>query len=434
MKTPSAVRKATAGFTLVEIMIALLIGVIGIVVIMQAYAVSENYKRTATSGGDAQINGGIALYMMERELRLAGFGLVTPILAGCQNVAMLNSSVGVASTPPFVAFRINPAGIPAGDANSDVLLIGYGNPDSFVVGVPTDQVSSGDKTSDFLIYSNVNGFRNGDKAISVALDGTGTPRCMLHEIAKASSAPNSPNCSDSSGGANQLNHKTVGYRNWSNGCKSQASQFNGAPAAFASYPAVMRTAAGQIFNIGSSPQLKVYAVRGGNLTVCDVLNADCTQPASYTVLVNGIVAIRGLYGEQFNGVAPTTFGGASGTAIPGGGVFGSVDRWSRVAPANPFEESRMYAAALAIVARSDLIEKPRTGTTCDATTTASRPDPAITTNWYQQFQALEAPGGTLATGQIDLSSASTGTAAWQCYRYKLFTTTVPLRNMLWKPI
>ena len=53
-----------AGFTLVEVMIALLIGLIGIIVMMQTFAVSEGFKRTATSGTDAQINGGVGMYMI----------------------------------------------------------------------------------------------------------------------------------------------------------------------------------------------------------------------------------------------------------------------------------------------------------------------------------------------------------------------------------
>ena len=35
----------------------MLIGMIGIVVMMQTFAVSEGFKRTATSGTDAQVNG-----------------------------------------------------------------------------------------------------------------------------------------------------------------------------------------------------------------------------------------------------------------------------------------------------------------------------------------------------------------------------------------
>src|SRR5476651_1026693 len=64
-----------AGFTLIEVMIALLIGMIGLVVMMQTFAVSEGFKRTATSGTDSQINGGVALYMLQREMRLSGAGM-----------------------------------------------------------------------------------------------------------------------------------------------------------------------------------------------------------------------------------------------------------------------------------------------------------------------------------------------------------------------
>ena len=77
----------SAGFTLVEILIGLLIGVIGIVVIMQTFAVSEGYKRSATTGSDAQVNGGMALYLIEREVRLAGYGLNQLMSNGCQSIA-----------------------------------------------------------------------------------------------------------------------------------------------------------------------------------------------------------------------------------------------------------------------------------------------------------------------------------------------------------
>ncbi len=56
----------------------------------------------------------------------------------------------------------------------------------------------------------------------------------------------------------------------------------------------------------------------------------------------------------------------------------------------------------------------------------SRPDRVQ--DWFGP--ALAPNDGTLGGAQIDLS----GTAAdWQCYRYKLFQSTVPLRNMIWRP-
>ena len=81
-RNPRASLLRHAGFTLVEIMIGLLIGVIGIVVIMQVFAVSEGFKRTATSGTDAQVNGSVALYLLQRDIRLAGYGLNTFVSAG----------------------------------------------------------------------------------------------------------------------------------------------------------------------------------------------------------------------------------------------------------------------------------------------------------------------------------------------------------------
>jgi len=72
---------------------------------------------------------------------------------------------------------------------------------------------------------------------------------------------------------------------------------------------------------------------------------------------------------------------------------------------------------IAIVARSALAEKPGPGVACDGTT----PLPT----W--------SGGGTLVRG-LDLSAIPlpAGVAAWDCYRYRVFETVVPVRNTLWK--
>ena len=77
------------GFGLVEIMVGLIVGLISMVIIMQVYSVFEGQKRATTTGSDAQTNGALALYLMEREIRAAGYGLTEgvphkyPPLAGC---------------------------------------------------------------------------------------------------------------------------------------------------------------------------------------------------------------------------------------------------------------------------------------------------------------------------------------------------------------
>ena len=47
--------------TLVELMVALLLGLVTTYFIAQVFAVAEGQKRTATFGSDAQVNGAVAL-------------------------------------------------------------------------------------------------------------------------------------------------------------------------------------------------------------------------------------------------------------------------------------------------------------------------------------------------------------------------------------
>ena len=109
----------TRGFSLVELLVGLVIGMIGVVIMMQIFSVSEGYKRTTTGGDDAQNNGAIGLYGLQRDLRQAGQGtnsfngLVPPgaaaSLIGC-NVT-LRAGVTINANAPVT---INHASIPAG--------------------------------------------------------------------------------------------------------------------------------------------------------------------------------------------------------------------------------------------------------------------------------------------------------------------------------
>ena len=106
-----------------------------VLVIMHSMSVSEKYKRTTASGSDAQTNGAIALYLIERDLRMAGYGIASDEIDGIMAVC----STGVIraynqnrsptdfqfSANNFAPVVIDPSGVPAGDAGSQVLLINY---------------------------------------------------------------------------------------------------------------------------------------------------------------------------------------------------------------------------------------------------------------------------------------------------------------------
>lgn len=76
-------RKLNSGFSLVEVMVGAVIGLLTTLVIFQVYAVFESQKRTTTAAGDAQQNGTLALYLLERDLRMAGYGVSNPLVNGC---------------------------------------------------------------------------------------------------------------------------------------------------------------------------------------------------------------------------------------------------------------------------------------------------------------------------------------------------------------
>ncbi|MBK8385248.1 MAG: prepilin-type N-terminal cleavage/methylation domain-containing protein [Candidatus Accumulibacter sp.] len=71
------------GFTLVEVMVAMVIGMIGIIIMMQVFASAEGQKRTTTGTGDAQSNGAMAIYTLQRDIREAGYGFNAMNALGC---------------------------------------------------------------------------------------------------------------------------------------------------------------------------------------------------------------------------------------------------------------------------------------------------------------------------------------------------------------
>jgi type IV pilus assembly protein PilW len=75
------------GVGLVETMVGIVIGMIVIVAIFNVFALAENYKRTTTGVADAQVTGQFAQFVMGRELANAGNGLMAGVddLATCNN-------------------------------------------------------------------------------------------------------------------------------------------------------------------------------------------------------------------------------------------------------------------------------------------------------------------------------------------------------------
>jgi type IV pilus assembly protein PilW len=70
-----SLHKRQLGMSIVELMVAIVISLLGVLVIFQVFAVNEGVRRSTTAGSDEQTSGLLALMLLERDLRHAGFGI-----------------------------------------------------------------------------------------------------------------------------------------------------------------------------------------------------------------------------------------------------------------------------------------------------------------------------------------------------------------------
>lgn len=116
------------GFTLTEIMVAVAIGLIGTIVIFKALQSTNIVAKNTSGGADAATAGSIALYGIERDARVAGYGINYSNLIGCK-VLMQNSLL---TLPPDIVANTVSAGtavfapaIVIGSADAPTLRLAY---------------------------------------------------------------------------------------------------------------------------------------------------------------------------------------------------------------------------------------------------------------------------------------------------------------------
>jgi len=88
------------GFTLVELMIALALGMLITLAVIQVFLASKTTYRTQSAQGLLQENGRFALGFISNEVRMAGY-------AGCANIERVKAGMIVASPPSDVLFALD---------------------------------------------------------------------------------------------------------------------------------------------------------------------------------------------------------------------------------------------------------------------------------------------------------------------------------------
>ena len=419
------------GFSMVELMVAMLIGLIGMIIIFQVFEVSEGIKRSTTSGGDAQQNGVIALYLMEHDLRNAGAGFNDVGFAGCRILAYdasratPNFSLILAPALICAPGSTNPGGMCPGTGNAgtspDGLTVFYGsNPRTSNAQLLGLNFASGGGQA---IINSVYGYKPGDLMVMMQ-PPAGTSNCSLMEATGIAGLT----VNVAQAGAAYLLSSNVQVISRMNPTGGLGVNYTAAPSANVT----------RVYNLGNlydpangsaMPVVNTYAIDPATktLTVSSAFVIDKTTKApQLNGVADNIVHLRALYGLDDGNVDGSV---AFNKTPPGVAGDGLVDRFVPAATFNALASppwQSLIALRVAVVARSGLAEKPRgsDGDKCDATTdgTESTPGPDQRPKWSAGIIDVSASGDPNPTSML----------YWKCYRYRVFETIVPLRNWIWK--
>jgi type IV pilus assembly protein PilW len=300
-------RANQTGFSLVEIMVGMTIGLIGMVVIMQVFTVSEANRATTTTGGDAQQSGALSLQTLERDIRMAGYGINIPGFLGCSVVAYQEG-------PPARNFNFTfvPVLITQGTGNlPDTITVTYSS--NSTVASPASITQNMPSPAATYKVNNRYGFAEGDLVVAAEAGKDCT-------LAQVTGVPGTPGQSDN------VIHNSGTYTN-AQGANVPA-QYNKPGGLGISY-----TTSAKLYNIGPLPINNTYSI------VNNVFQVASSFTGTTEAIADSVLDLQADYGVDTNADGIVDSYQASADAN-GDGVINDTDY------------SRILALRLGLVARS----------------------------------------------------------------------------------
>lgn len=368
-----------------EIMVAMVIGLIGMLVIFQSFDTFEGQKRTTTTAIDAQESGLLALSAIERDIRLSGYGLFYANQLICNRMNQWNGSA--ATQIPLM-----PIAVTDGGTASDTIVTTYS---SSAFGAMPAQLLVNTATSAQALQVN-NATRNAGFSLTnyiLVANPLRSQPCTRLQVSATTLAPDGLSLAigTAAGGTTPANPSAA------------TNLFPTTPyAGYGNSPAEPSI----VVNMGAFTRNQYSVVMNattfeGELQVLD-LTATGATPVS---IATGIVRVQVQYGVS--AVATTqeinTWVRPTGTWAPAAITLADI--------------GRVKAIRVAVVARSSQMERVDVSGTCTTPSGTVNNGPCA---WND--------AGTTAAPAIDLS----GDPNWRRYRYRVYETIVPLRNVMWQ--
>lgn len=174
MKSRSCPTYCQEGLTLIELLIGLAISLVGLLAISGVLQGFNAQKRTTVGSSDAQVIGGVASYMIQRDLRRAGYGANGDPAIGCS----LHLIDPLGGPSPL---RLDPVRIVAGA--TDQVTITYGQSRHGTYYATLNGKYTGDGAA--FAVDNTFGFTTGDLLVvgpATITEADGTPICGMYRV------------------------------------------------------------------------------------------------------------------------------------------------------------------------------------------------------------------------------------------------------------
>lgn len=372
------------GFSLVEILVGVAIGVVGMLVIFKTIATWDTHTRSTSAGSDAQSAGALAMFNLERDIKQAGLGFMGIGPALPAPPASLGCAVtGVDTlTGRNLAFNMVPVEIVLTAGQPDTINVLYGNSPFFV---SEERFTASTATTKTL--NRRNGFKTGDLAIAAV-----GANCNLLQVTD-----------DTNADGRTITHADgVIFPNfYAVPAGTLTARYNSA-----ALPAL--GALGNIYSLGPLPRRASWVIdaAGGNLTSTELFGG-----APAFVVGEGVVNMKALYGLDTD-------------------ADRRVDTWDNVTPTTPAGWAQVLSVRVGLLVRSRQFERT-------ADQSASGVPAAVTPNvptWSGDalgvantaFVMTNINGTPDAFGPNDPNPLN-----WRFYRYRVYEKEIPLRNVIW---
>lgn len=382
-----SVRRRERGFTLIELMVGVVIALLSTLVVAQTLLLSEGQKRSTTHGTDAQVNGALALFTLQREVQMAGYGLGGAAASlGCPIRAKFNN-VNV-SIDELVPVKI----VNGTDGAPDTVRILSSSKQNF--SLPTQVVVNHPATAANFFVNTTLGISEGDLMIAVPEQWDADNWCTVIQVTNDAGGGGNGNGGNNGGGQGQ---EQVIHNSGTGGEWNQPGGQNIFPTD--GYPK-----GSSLLNVGQFVE-RTFSVTPANALHQSTFNVTAPTTRTEEDLFPHIVQMQAYYGKD--------------TSAPADGV---IDLYDEATPTTAAGWAQVLAVRVAVVARSAQREKE--------VVSSSSPE-------WQVGNAVPVSGSASCTAPststcVVVKVGEAADSEWKHYRYKMFDTVVPLRNVLWR--